>query len=101
MIIVHVTVDSSPEAIETVKEALATMEAASRAEEGCVDYTFCTEVTDPSTARVVECWESMDALMAHFTSPHMAAFQQALQANPMGEMKIKMFEATETAPPGA
>ena len=37
MIIVHVTVDSSPEAIETVKEALATMEAASRAEEGLLE----------------------------------------------------------------
>ncbi|HIF92797.1 MAG: putative quinol monooxygenase [Myxococcales bacterium] len=92
MIIVLVEVESSVEAIAGMREALVTMQAASRAEEGCQDYTFCQEVGDPNQMRIVEIWESMDALRFHFGTPHMAAFREVMASSPPASMNVKVHE---------
>lgn len=97
MIIVHVEIEASEEAIAMLREPLAKLETATRAEEGCIEYTFCSEVNNPGVIRVIECWESKEALGAHFHAPHMAEFQAVMKENPQGEMKLKMFEASETS----
>ena len=92
MIIVLAEVESSLESIETLRGALVEMQKASRAETGCHDYTFLQEVGDPSRLRIVELWESMDALRAHFAMPHMAKFREALSAAPPKSMSVKLHE---------
>ena len=92
MIIVLAQVESSVEAIEAIRGPLVEMQQASRAEPGCGDYTFCQEIGDPTQLRIVELWESMDALRAHFAMPHMATFRQALAANPPKSMAVKVHE---------
>jgi quinol monooxygenase YgiN len=92
MIIVLVEVESSVEAIAGIREALVDMQSASRAEEGCHDYTFCQEVADPGRMRILEVWESMDALRFHFGTPHMASFRETLAASPPGKMSVKVHE---------
>lgn len=92
MIIVLVEVESSVAAIAGVREALVTMQAASRAEEGCQDYTFCQEIGDPNRMRIVEIWDSMDALRFHFGTPHMATFREVLASSPLGSMSVKIHE---------
>ena len=51
------------------------METASRAEEGCLDYTFSIELSDPAVIRITDKWATVEALKAHFNTPHMAEFQ--------------------------
>jgi len=92
MIVVLVEVESSAEAIEGLRDTLDVMQKASRAEEGCHDYTFSQEICDPSRMRIVEIWESMDALKFHFGTPHMAEFQKALAGSPPGKMTVKVHE---------
>ena len=92
MIIVLAEVESSREAIDSLRDALVSMQAASRAEAGCHDYTFCQEVADPNRLRIVELWESMDALKLHFGMPHMATFRQALAGAPPKSMSVKVHE---------
>lgn len=95
MIIVLAQVESSIESIETLRGALVEMEKASRAEEGCHDYTFCQEIGDPTRLRIVELWESMDALRVHFATPHMARFRESMAAAPPKSMTVKVHELGE------
>ena len=99
MIVVNARLQSSAESIEALKAAIATMETHSRAEAGCLDYTFSVEVSDPNVIRITEKWESMDALAAHFKEPHMADFQAAMADHPPTGMEAGFYEATEVQPP--
>ena len=76
------------------------MEAASRAEPGCHDYTFSVELNDPGVLRITESWENMDALAAHFNMPHMQTFQAAMAEHPPHSVEAKFYEASEVTPPG-
>ncbi len=98
MIVVNGVIRSSAESIAALKDAVATMEAASRAEEGCHDYTFSVELNDPEVLRVTESWETMEALEAHFKAPHMAEFQAAMANHPPKSVELKFYEATEFTP---
>ena len=100
MIVVLVKIQSTSADINAVKSAVQAMEAASREEDGCIDYTFSVELNDPDVLRVTERWESMEALAAHFQSPHMAEFQTTMGAHPPRDMQVSFFNAEEFSPPG-
>ncbi len=95
MLVLVVSIDTSAENIAAIKEAIATMEAASRAEAGCHDYTFAVELNDPDKLRITECWENEAALKAHFATPHMAAFNEAMAAASPRGMDLKCYQAEE------
>ena len=95
MIVVNGIIQSTLEDIQAMTHIVATMEQASRAEEGCEDYTFSVELSDPTVIRITERWVSLEALQAHFTMPHMAEFQQALGAHPPKSIDVKFYEASE------
>jgi quinol monooxygenase YgiN len=81
--------------VARMKQAMAGMERASRAEPGCFEYAFATDVSDPTIVRIVERWESLEALRAHFATPHMAAFQAAMQKDPPAGMELKAYRVEE------
>jgi len=95
VIIVYGVIESSAESISALTEAITKLEAATRAEEGCIDYTFSVSLSDPDCIRISEKWESMDALKAHMGMPHMAEFQQAIGAHPPRSADIKFYQAEE------
>ncbi|MGB3469554.1 MAG: antibiotic biosynthesis monooxygenase [Erythrobacter sp.] len=53
---------------------------------------------DPSTLRIVEKWVDDAALVAHFQTPHMAAFQDALGELDISIIEVKKFQADDGAP---
>lgn len=94
MIVVNAIVESSEAAIAALKDAIATMERASRAESGCLDYTFSVELNRPDVLRITEKWASIEALTAHFRQPHMAEFQAAIAGHPT-KLDVSFYQATE------
>jgi len=98
MIVVNGIVRSTQEDIVALQGAISAMETASRAEEGCLDYTFSIEVNDPEMVRITEKWASVEALKAHFGTPHMAEFQATMGKRPPQSMEIKVYEVTEIDP---
>lgn len=50
--------------------------AASRAEDGCIAYSYAEDLLEPGLFRVSEAWESREALAAHFETPHMLAWRR-------------------------
>ena len=101
MIVVNAVIESDAENIAAMKAAIAAMEAASRTEDGCDDYTFSVELNNPDVLRITERWQSMEALQAHFATPHMADFQAAMGAHPPKSVTATFYEATEVERPGA
>ena len=85
-------------AIDAAREAIATMEEASRAEEGCIAYTFTQSISDPSVMLIVEKWIDAAALAAHFATPHMAAFQGALANLDVTVEEAIKYNADDGAP---
>jgi quinol monooxygenase YgiN len=66
-----------------------------RAEEGCIEYGAAIDVEGfvgfqtafgPDTFVVIEKWASADALRAHASAPHMAAY--AAKTKPMIESRV-------------
>ncbi len=92
MLIVLGTARLGDDALAEGRAALETMIAASRAEEGCIDYAYSVDLLDRGVLRIMEKWASEAALAAHFTTPHMAAFQHAL-----GELEITISEVVKFA----
>lgn len=92
MIIVQGHIQFDPAAVPALRAAAADIVAATRAEPGCLAYSFAEDVLAPGVVYVVEQWESWAALDAHFKTPHMAAFNAAVsQIKPLGG-KVMAFE---------
>ncbi len=97
MIIVegHVRMAKSGD-FEAVRSAAEAQIAASKGEGGCIDYTYAIDVLDPQIMRVLERWQSWDALEAHFKQPHMEAWRDALKDVKFSERVIRAHEVSET-----
>ncbi|MEM8923011.1 MAG: putative quinol monooxygenase [Actinomycetota bacterium] len=93
--------ETTPETIEGVRDALLTMQEASRAEKGCQDYTFSVELGDPAIVRLSERWDDEASLLAHFATPHMAEFRAALEGQAHWHGDVHFFAAAEVPRPGS
>ncbi len=84
--------------IDRLRPAAAAMIAATRQEDGCFEYAFSQDLVDAGLFRIVERWRDEAALAAHFQTPHMAAFQQALGSanNQGGSVKVYKAEVDRT-----
>ena len=82
------------------RKAIVEMVRKSRAEDGCLDYAFATDLADPDTLVLFERWRDKDALDAHGKSAHMAEFQQVMAANPPASRELRMYETDEGQPLG-
>lgn len=103
MIVVNVKAEIDPANLSSMKAGIAKMEERSRAEPGCQDYTFSVELNNSAMLRITEKWETMEALIAHFHTPHMADFQKLIAQFPPKSMDSNFYEATyvEVPIPGA
>jgi len=97
MIVIEGTVRVPAERIETVRPAMEAMIRASRAEAGCLDYAYSIDLLDPGLVRVTERWESREALAAHFTTPHMAAWRAQFADLGITDRSLRLYEAAPEA----
>jgi quinol monooxygenase YgiN len=75
---------------EAIRVALAMAEA-TRAEPGCVEYRFSTDLGDPDSFCIFEEWDDEEALERHFRTEHMKVFQQALPKLLAGGVVIRRY----------
>lgn len=85
-------------ALEAGRAAFAAMVEASRAEEGCLGYSYATDILDGSRFIIVEKWVDDAALAYHFQTPHMAAFQRALQDIDVNITELAKYQADDGSP---
>ena len=83
MIHVLAIITAKPGMRDTILTHFRANVPAVKAEQGCIEYGAAIDAVNapasqtpwgPDTFVVIEKWESMDALKAHSTAPHMAAY---------------------------
>jgi quinol monooxygenase YgiN len=84
--------------VERRDEALMAMQrviVASRAEAGCIAYSYAEDVREPGLFRVSELWISREALAAHFEQPHMKAWQEERAAIGLTGREVSAYPVGE------
>jgi quinol monooxygenase YgiN len=83
---------------ETRAELLALLEEvqeASRRDDGCVNYGYYAEITDPDSLVAVEEWRDMAALEDHLRQPHVQKLVEALPGMLAGRPAITAHEVSD------
>jgi quinol monooxygenase YgiN len=98
MILVIGTVRLPPENIAIARPAMESMMAASRSEDGCLEYAYSEDLLVPGLVRVTEVWRDREALAAHFQTAHMAAWRAVFPDLHITERNLSLYEAGEPEP---
>ncbi|MCJ2187765.1 putative quinol monooxygenase [Novosphingobium beihaiensis] len=85
-------------ALAQAREAMERVIAASRAEDGCLSYTYAHDVLEPGLIRVSEAWRDRAALSAHFERPHMKRWQEERAALGLTGRRIELHEVSASEP---
>jgi quinol monooxygenase YgiN len=75
--------------------AMARVIAASRAEPGCLAYSYAEDVLEKGLFRVSEAWVSREALSAHFATEHMRVWQQERADFGMSGRRVVAYQVAE------
>lgn len=59
------------ERLDEARPVMRRVVAATRAEDGCIAYSYAEDLFDPGLIRVSELWHSREQLRVHFETAHM------------------------------
>lgn len=91
-LIIAGTVRCPPENLEAFKPHMIAMLTATRAEDGCISYSYAVDVEDPGLIRVFEAWRDAAALEAHFKAPHLADWRASWPKYGVSDRKLFAYE---------
>jgi quinol monooxygenase YgiN len=91
-VIIAGTVRVPPENLTRFKPHMEAMLAASRAEDGCLTYSYAEDVAEPGLIRVFEAWRDQAAIQAHFQAPHMAEWRAAWPQFGVSDRQLKLYD---------
>jgi quinol monooxygenase YgiN len=97
-LIVAGTVRVPPQNLAALKPHMLTMLAASRAEDGCLTYSYGEDVAEPGLIRIFEAWRDAGAIEAHFKAPHMAAWRAACAQHRVSDRQLFAYETASERP---
>lgn len=97
-LIIAGVVRAPPENLEAFRPLMLAMLAASRAEEGCLEYTYAEDIADPGLIRVFEVWRDQAALDAHFQTPHMAEWRSHWPQFGVSDRRLFAYEIASQRP---
>ncbi len=95
MIVVTGTFRVPPSMMSVVIPAMEQMIAASRAEEGCIEYAYGFDVLDTGLVRVSETWRDREALESHFRTAHIAEWRAQFSALAISERDLFAYETAD------
>ncbi|MGX9143626.1 putative quinol monooxygenase [Mesorhizobium sp. 128a] len=98
MLVIIGTIRLPAERLDEARPAMQRMISGSRAEPGCLDYSYAQDVLDAGLIHVTEVWSDREALDAHFRSPRIADWRASWAALGIGERNLKLYEAGEPKP---
>ena len=97
-VVVAGTVRVPPENLERFRPHMQAMLEASRAEDGCLTYSYAVDVAEPGLIRVFEAWRDETALKAHFQTPHMATWRAAWPEFGVSDRQLSLYEIAAERP---
>jgi quinol monooxygenase YgiN len=95
MLLIVGTVRLLPEKLEDARPVMARTITASRAEDGCEEYSYAEDVLDAGLIHVKELWRDQAALDRHFVSDHIAAWRSKWSELGIGDRNLRVYEVGE------
>ena len=80
------------------KPVMERMISASRAEPGCIEYSYAQDVLDAGLIHVKEVWRDRAALDAHFASLHIASWRASWPTLGIADRNLLLHEIGEPEP---
>jgi len=97
MLILAGSVRLPPEKLEEARPVMQRMIEASRAEDGCIAYSFAEDLLEPGLLRIFEVFRDRAAQQLHAQSQHMKDWRAAWPALGIGERQITHYEVSSAA----
>ena len=97
-LIIAGTMRLPPQNLPALKTHMRVMLTASRAEDGCITYSYGEDVAEPGLIRVFEAWRDQAAIEAHFKAPHMAAWRAACAEQGVSDRRLFAYEVASERP---
>ena len=97
-VIIAGTVRVPPENLDGLKPHMLAMLEASRAEDGCVTYSYGNDVAEAGLVRVFEIWRDQAAIEAHFKTEHMATWRAACARFGVSDRQLFAYETASERP---
>jgi quinol monooxygenase YgiN len=98
MILVVGTFRLPPENLGLALPMAQRVVTATRAEDGCIAYSYAQDLFDPGLIHVSEKWRDRAALAAHFKSAHMQTWITERAGLALYDRNIRIFESDEGQP---
>ena len=98
MLLIIGTIRLPAEKLDLARPAMSAMLRASRAEDGCLDYSYAEDVIEPGLIDVSELWRDQAALDRHFASAHIARWRAEWPGLGIGERNLCVDEVGEPRP---
>jgi len=98
MLIVAGTVCLPAENLDRARPVMAAMAAATRAEDGCLEYAYSEDVFEPGLIRIFERWRDGAALERHLQAAHLKVWRAAWPGLGLHDRKLFAYEAGEPLP---
>ena len=95
MLLVIGTIRVPPESVARMRPVMEELAAATRQEDGCIEYGCAEDLLDPGLIHVKEIWRDQPALDRHRQTPHTAKAREAMGGLNVlgGELQIAEVEA--------
>jgi quinol monooxygenase YgiN len=84
--------------MEAARPIMKKMAEASRAENGCIEYSYAEDVFEPGLIHVKELWIDQQALDAHFKAAHLIEWRTAWPDLGISERDLRLYEVGEPRP---
>ncbi len=98
MLVIMGTVRIPDGGLDAARPAMARMLAASRAEDGCLAYSYAQDVLDPCIIHISERWRDRAALDAHFRTAHMAEWRAQFAAIGITDRDLSLYASDDGGP---
>jgi quinol monooxygenase YgiN len=98
MLLIIGTIRLPPDRLEQARPVMQRMIMASRAEPGCLGYSYAQDVLDAGLIHVAEAWSDRATLEAHFKSAHIAEWRANWAELGIGDRKLTLYETEGGAP---
>ena len=92
------TVRFAPETLGAARERMLDMMRLSRAEDGCIEYVYSEDLTQPGLIHVFEVWRDEAALHAHHEAPHFLRWRDQRAQLGMSDRRLIAYSVSSSRP---
>lgn len=98
MILIIGTITIAEGALDRARPIMQRMIEASRAEDGCLSYSYSVDVLDQRVIHVTEAWASREVLEEHFRAPHLTEWRASWADLSIENRNLRLYETDEGMP---